>query len=163
MIRDSTASNYHVSSKVFQKCWGRIVKTLRKIKYILLNTTEKECRPTHVFFSSGNHGVHPRSPTTRGCYWDPVSSVFLFLLASLPSPSWANLKAETCLSAEQAKPLWAGSGMIFRSPASTQQHVCDQWPLCGTYPSASFSGLQLINSIIFSDEISSHANISDRH
>lgn len=51
------------------------------------------------------------------CCRDPVSFIFPFLLASLPSPPWANPKAETCLSAEQAKPLWASSGMIFRSPA----------------------------------------------
>lgn len=80
-------------------------------------------------------------------------------LCHLPGPIQNLLSAEGQSLCEQTR------GRCARVCFCTQQClcVCPQWPLPGTY-SAYFSGLRLINSITFSDEIStSRANISDRH
>lgn len=104
--------------KSFKGGEAELWKPGRKVKYVLLKATEKEFRELLMCFSvQATMAFTPEVLLPEDCYWDPVSSVVTLALASLPSPPWANPKAETCLSAEQAKPLWTSTGAICESPA----------------------------------------------
>lgn len=138
----------HYLTKSFTGVKAELWKPWGEVKHILLKPLRRNADLLVCFSVQAATVFTPEVLPAEDSYWDPASSAFPFPCASLPSPPGLIQKQRPAYLQSRQSLCEQAQGWYPGVQLSTQQHVCDRWPLCGTHPSAYFSGLQLIITVL---------------